>query len=217
LLDEAARSIERLKDSDHSAQCLYLLALARRRLGDDEGYRETCALLESTADLVGDSAALVTLPWTCGLGPNALENLSEQIMRAERSVAKNPMDAPYFDLTVLGAILYRAGQYDQAMRRLQASISQFPDQPTVGAGTVLLPKLFLAMAKWQQGHRDEARRALDELQPAIDRELQSPSSLWQRRATLEVLRREAEALIKPTGANEAVENENPTPPLTPDP
>ncbi len=72
-------------------------------------------------------------------------------------------------------------------------------------------RLFLAMAKWQLGQRDSARRLLAETQLAVDKELASPSTEWKRRATLEILRAEAEALIVQDRADEARNNDNPTP------
>jgi hypothetical protein len=50
---------------------------------------------------------------------------------------------------------------------------------------------------------------LAESLPAVEAELQSPSSTWLRRATLELMHSEAQALIGPTEADKAVENENP--------
>jgi hypothetical protein len=61
------------------------------------------------------------------------------------------------------------------------------------------------MTKWQLDDRDEARRMLRELQPRIDERLRSPWINWDGRAVLEIRRREAEALIKPDEAAEAVE------------
>jgi hypothetical protein len=52
------------------------------------------------------------------------------------------------------------------------------------------------MTKWQLGQQDEARRLLAETLPAVEEELQSPTSGWNRRATLEILRHEAESLIR---------------------
>ena len=57
-------------------------------------------------------------------------------------------------------------------------------------------RLFLAMTKWQLGQQVEARKLLAEILPAVDRELDFPASEWNRRATLEILRREAEALAR---------------------
>ena len=110
---------------------------------------------------------------------------------------------------MLGAALYRAGQYEQAAQRLEESIAAYPSAPAdTGFDTLNYQQLFLAMTKWQLGQRDEARRLLAETQSAVDKELQAPSTLWNRRTSLELLRREAEALIEPKEADEAVENES---------
>ena len=69
-------------------------------------------------------------------------------------------------------------------------------------------RLFLAMTKWQLGQRDEARRLLAEIQSAIHEKLKSPSTPFDNRLFLEVLCREAEALIDLKEADEAVENES---------
>src|SRR5262249_20194880 len=99
---------------------------------------------------------------------------------------------------------------DRAVPLLEKSISEYAGKRAIGTGTVLFPKLLLAMTRWQLGQREEARRILAEIQPAVDRELQSPLSLWQRRAQLEVLRHEAEALIQPKKTGEAMENKTGT-------
>ena len=59
------------------------------------------------------------------------------------------------------------------------------------------------MTKWAKGQQVEARRLFAEAQRAIDKELQLPSIQIHRRATLEVLRREAEALIGKVPIDEA--------------
>jgi hypothetical protein len=64
------------------------------------------------------------------------------------------------------------------------------------------------MTKWQLGAHDDARRLLREIQPALDKSLDTPVILWQYRQITEVLRREAEALIEPKEAVEAVENKS---------
>jgi hypothetical protein len=69
-----------------------------------------------------------------------------------------------------------------------------------------MPRLLLAMTKWQLGERDEACRILRDLQPRIDEGLRSPATSWDRRAVLEIRRKEAEALIKPKEGDEGGEN-----------
>jgi hypothetical protein len=64
------------------------------------------------------------------------------------------------------------------------------------------------MTKWQLGERDTAGRLLGETQPAIDKELQSPSTDRIGLVSLETLRREAVALIEPKARDEAVDNKS---------
>jgi tetratricopeptide (TPR) repeat protein len=206
LLDKAARATQRMGRDDKSANWIFALAVMRLRLGDKAGYRESCNALAKLVNIAGGTDAPELLPWTCALGPNALDDLNGPLEQAEANVANPPTYAPYFDLTILGGVLYRMGQYDRAVPYLEKSIAEYAGNRPVTTGTVFFPKLFLAMTRWQQGQRDEARRMLDEIQHATERELQSPLKEFQRRAPLEVLCCEAEALIQPKKAVEAVEN-----------
>jgi hypothetical protein len=108
----------------------------------------------------------------------------------------------------LGAALYRDGQYDRAAEQLEKSIAAYPSDPWIDCETINLQRLLLAMSKWQLDKKDEARRLLAETKPAIDQDIQSPSVFYVLKAALEVLRREAETLIEPQEADEAVENES---------
>jgi hypothetical protein len=123
------------------------------------------------------------------------------LQQAEANVANSPMQAPYLDHAVLGAVLYRMGEYDQAATHLEESIAQYPSDQPIGTGSVEFPQLLLAMTRWQQGQRNEARRVLDEATSHFEEVVSSPSSLWQRRAHLEILRHEAEGLIGPQRAD----------------
>ena len=77
--------------------------------------------------------------------------------------------------------------------------------------TALDRQLLLAMTNWQLGQRDDARRLLAATQPAIDQWLQKPFVTWMRRAEIELLRREAEALIAPRQQSKLQNNDHPTP------
>ena len=195
------------------ANALYLLAVAQLRLGDKAGYRATCKTLVdlpvSRTDVVANSRPV----WPLCLAPDALDDMSRLVKRAEEFVAENSRSEPHFCLYVLGAALYRAGDYERAAQRLEESIDVYPSSPETGFDTINYQQLLLAMAKWQLGKHDEARRSLVEIQSAVEKELQAPSTTWVRRTSLELLRGEAEALIEPKEADEAVENEslNPKP------
>jgi len=202
-------------DPSALANALHYTALAQLRLGDEAGYRATCkALIDMPVGNLDDTAKSRAI-WTSCLGPNALEDLNLPVMRAEEFIKNNSLNQPHFGLYVLGAALYRAGQYELAAKRLDESIAMYQsNQPSGISDAIKYPRLFLAMTKWQLGRRDEARRLLAEIQPAIDKELPSPSTFWSRRATLEILRAEAEALIERDDADE-IPNPDTSPPAAP--
>ena len=88
-------------------------------------------------------------------------------------------------MITLGAALYRAGRFDEAIRRLEESI-QLPNSESRQEYSA-----FLAMAHHRLGHRDEARHWLDRLQgyqPDSDR------GFWTE-LEIRLLRSEAEAVI----------------------
>jgi len=59
---------------------------------------------------------------------------------------------------------------------------------------------FLAMAHHRLGHAAEAKNWLDKAMAGAERELRHPTSdasrVWNRRLTLQLLQREAEAVVK---------------------
>jgi tetratricopeptide (TPR) repeat protein len=195
LVHQAALSAKRITDPATAANTLYYAALMQLRLGDKAGYRATCkALVELPVDkLLGITKSRPI--WTPCLAPDALDDSTLLVKRAEKLVASISLNERHFGLYVWGAALYRAGQYEQAAQRLEESIAAYPSGPERGDDTVNYQQLLLAMTQWQLGQRDTARQLLAETLPAIDKELDSPSTSWNRRATLEILRREAAALI----------------------
>ena len=98
-----------------------------------------------------------------------------------------------FPLATLGAALYRAGRFQEAIRSLE------------GGQVWLEARAFLAMSHARMGHRNEARRWLDRIPdgpagqaPAMEDDLRRvawdlSTYFWELR--LRLLRREAEALI----------------------
>ena len=128
------------------------------------------------------------------------------VKRAQELAENNSVGQPHIVLYALGAALYRDGQYDRAADELEKSIAAYPSEPWIGYQTINSQRLMLAMSKWQLGKKDEARRLLAETEPAIDQQIQS--TYFALKSTLEVLRREAEALIEPKEADEAVKNES---------
>jgi tetratricopeptide (TPR) repeat protein len=89
-------------------------------------------------------------------------------------------------LNTLGAALYRAGRFDEAIRRLQEGIQ------LRNGRSVAQDWAFLAMAHFRLGHRDEARRWLDRFRarpPVAD-----PAKFWNE-LEIRLLRSEAKAVV----------------------
>src|SRR5262249_17910988 len=115
---------------------------------------------------------------------------------AEKAVAGQPRDPSY--LNTLGAALYRAGRYEEAVRKLDEAVQAY------GQEGQPVDWLFLAMAHHRQGRCARARGKLGEVPPRAgqnttpDRSRDATSVLqWTRRVELELIRREAEALVRP--------------------
>jgi hypothetical protein len=124
--------------------------------------------------------------WLCALGPYTIPDSEVPVRLAEAAVESGSESFNASFLNILGAALYRAGRYDDAIRRLEEGMQ--------GWGGVDLPDdwAFLAMAHHRLGHREAARRWLGRLRER-PRDA-SPNSLY---SDLEhrLLQSEAEAVI----------------------
>jgi WD40 repeat protein/serine/threonine protein kinase/tetratricopeptide (TPR) repeat protein len=135
-------------------------AVALLKVGDREGYRKLCGRIvawDGATDhpLVANNAA-----WVCSLGPDALADLSGPVALAEAVVrGTNQVNARAGALNTLGAILYRAGRYRDAIERLNEGIHL-----TKGPGAKL-DWLFLAMAHHRLGEGDQSHKYLDMVRP----------------------------------------------------
>jgi hypothetical protein len=100
--------------------------------------------------------------------------------------------APSWYLGTLGAALYRAERFDDAVRRIEEAIKR------QGKGGAPQDWLFLAMAHHRLGHAPQARKWLDQTIRAIeqaDPKQPAPAASWSDRIEIQLLRREAQALI----------------------
>jgi tetratricopeptide (TPR) repeat protein len=202
----AALTVKHAREPVESVDILWVVAVCQLRLRDEAGYRATCQVLADlpvdTLDDLSKSRLIIT--WC--LAPDALKDLSLPVKRAEKFAANNSLGQSHLGPCWLGAALYRNGQYEQATELLEKSIVAYPKDPVPGYDNINYLRLLLPMAKWKQGQKAEARRSLAEALPAVDDEIQSPSTKAHRRAILEIFRREAVAQIEPKEAVEAVEN-----------
>jgi uncharacterized protein HemY len=114
---------------------------------------------------------------------------------AKQAIQEYPEDA-YFHNTI-GVVLYRTGCFREAIEELETAVRQ-------GHGGTAHDWFFLAMAHARLGHRAEAREWLAKAAGWLDHSPQQqavPGSgktyvTWDVRAELQLIRKEAEALIR---------------------
>jgi tetratricopeptide (TPR) repeat protein len=180
------------------------VAQARLHLKEASGYRECCAQALKRFTDTQDPVLAASLAWTCSLAPGATADPDQVVRLANLAMAQDPNG--YLFQRALGAALYRAGQYQQAIERFTLAL-RLRKQPAP------LVWLFLALAHQRLKHSEEAKKWLDKAREWIDQARRqkayeggynkAPSwdkIPWNERLALTVLQREAEALLK--GAKE---------------
>jgi tetratricopeptide (TPR) repeat protein len=94
------------------------------------------------------------LAWTLALSPNRPRaDYDEAVVHARRAVELNPMDGGVVNTLALAE--YRAGHWPESIAASERSMA-------VQNGAETLDWFFLAMAHWQQGDKDEARKWFDQ-------------------------------------------------------
>jgi len=172
----------------------YPLALVHLSTGRTAEYRALCeTLLERFGQSNDPDLWVVNI---CKLAPDAVADPARPVQIAEKMLARDPHNA---DLVgILGENLYRKGDLDAAVPRLEASIR-------AASGVGVHCSLFLAMAYHRLGRTAEAHQFLNETTQWMDinaqeqlaegAELSQPLP-WQLRLDLQLLRHEAEKLLK---------------------
>ena len=178
----------------------YFHALTRLAAGRLDEYRKDCAeMLQRFAQTdSADNAQWVA--WSCALASAAVGDYTKPIGLAEKAVKSDPKSVQY--LTTLGAVLDRAGRFEEAVLRL-AEADRLVKEPSEGQPTSpAYAWFFLAVAHQRLGHSEEAKKWLDKGVACADKTLHDekqsdPAVPWNRRLTLKLFRAEAEALLKP--------------------
>jgi WD40 repeat protein len=200
---DLARAIELRPDDPLAWDRQALLSL---RAGETAAYRQTCARLLERYGQSKDPDVSNALARLCVIAPDATGDLKRVVGLAESAVAAESNgarlgmhDQHYLQnlrylvaaesnsarLGTLGAALYRAGQAEQAVTRLREAIKVH-----VADGTAQ-NWLFLALAYHGAGKPDEARQSLEHALKA-----EKEPFTWQDRLERDLLRAEAEALLK---------------------
>jgi WD40 repeat protein len=155
-------------------------ALVSLAAGDRAGYRRLCATIRDTFLRSRDANQVNNAAWACALGPDAVPDFEPVLHALEQAIGPKP-DAN--QLNTLGAVLYRAGRFEDAVKRLEEAIARRDKVGTVPDW------LFLAMAHQRLGHADEARKWLKK---ALDQDVSGPEGPGLE---LQVLRHEADEVV----------------------
>jgi tetratricopeptide (TPR) repeat protein len=190
----AGMPFEKDQDAWYARAMLYL------RDGNVSGYREICSAMLRRA---GDGAA-----WTCALSPKSGGDPARIVSLAENSLTKSSRD--YWHVNQLGAALYRAGRFEEAVKCLTEATELNPGPYRTN---MLCTWFFLAMAPGRLGHAVEARRWLDRAVQGTEEALKlgaEPPGTdihphWNQKITLQLLRREAEERPKSPAALGSIE------------
>jgi serine/threonine protein kinase len=168
-------------------------ALVQLQLSNIAGYRRFCAGMAEQFARMEKSDTGNWVVWTCTLAPGAVDDWKLLARFAEQASRSNLKNATFS--TTLGAAFYRAGRIEAAIQQLEKATKMF-EQP--GADVVesspAYSWFFLALARQSRGDMEESARCLKKATELADREMQNQMP-WNRKLTLELLRREATAAI----------------------
>ena len=188
----------------------YQRALCYLHDGNHAAYRAAASEILSRFMKSQDRNELYWTVWTCVVAPDALDDYRLLVELALRG-----HNMPSADLSMkpqLGAALYRAGEFEQALQRLN-------EQESTPANSNTLPvynRYFLAMTHYKLGHHEEAQKWLAQATEFTDKSLTESKAdrnllSWNRRLTLELLRAEATALFREAPAKSPPKTDDPEP------
>jgi eukaryotic-like serine/threonine-protein kinase len=178
----------------------YERALVALAMKDAARYRSACEDMLKRFGNADDPETAQFVAWTCSLSPGAVADLHPAVALAAKAAQSNPKSAQYE--TTRGAVLYRSGRFEEAVQALEQA-DHLLESAKDAATSPLYTWFFLAMAHQRAGHREESKKwlnkACEEMNNALKaHEAGTAKLLWNRRLTLEILRREAESVATST-------------------
>jgi WD40 repeat protein len=184
---------EALAEKSEDLDVWYGAALIYLRSGCVDRYRGLCANLMARFGNIKDTWRASGLVNVCVLATRALNDFDPVVAIGRRNVEVEPGEP--FNRATLGAALYRAGRWSEAIGQLQSAIQAH------GEGGTPWDWLFLSMAFRRLGRGVEAEDWLRKVEAAMQAEESRSSGRpvvdWRGRAELEILRAEAEGWRAP--------------------
>jgi len=184
----------------------YRHALLYLVFDDAPKYRDACAVMVQKYAASNDPMAANFVAWTCALAPDAVEDYEPVLTSATKAVDAQT-DSDFF-LGTLGAVDYRAGRYEDAVERLTVLDRRLENPDYHDLFSPAYTWYFLAMVHKKGGNEAHARQYLNKANEWTADVFGDEKNLpvWDRRATWELLRKEAEALLG-TDDQESADND----------
>ena len=182
----------------NNAALWYQFAMARLAAGHVDEYRDDCGEMLQRFGQTDKASDGHWIAWACTLAPDAITDWATAVTLAEKVVQSEPKSVMY--LNTLGAVLYRAGRFDEALVRL-SEVEPLVQEPSKAIKSPpAYTWYFLAMAQHRLGHAEESKQWLDKAVAWTDKTTteadQGKADLpWNRRLTLKLLRDEATTLL----------------------
>jgi len=133
--------------------------------------------------------------WTCGLAPDAVADFSTPVALARKAAESYPTSVVC--LHALGAVLYRAGKFEEAIQRLTEADQLIQDADEEPLSSPAYTWFFLAMAHQAHGQAEEAKKWFEKAAAWTDKVIEGDETkggarlAWNRRLTLKLFRAEA--------------------------
>jgi WD40 repeat protein/tetratricopeptide (TPR) repeat protein len=155
---------------------------------DEANYRRWCGRLVQHFGDSKDEAVFSNVVWTVALAEGSVHDWKPLVERAERAAKAHPQSADRG--RQLAVLLYRAGQFEAARKRLQEAMEMPHSEPTTRDWLVM------ALATQRLGRGDEAKNWLDKAEQIRRNKVKDNKEPWEDRLVYEILHREAETLVK---------------------
>jgi tetratricopeptide (TPR) repeat protein len=199
-LAHADQAIGQNRDDPHRRYCRALLCLGA---GDTASYRASCRAMVEDFQSASDPGVLKWVGWAATLGPGALDDYAELVEKLRRSALQlSGLDGPAYRF-YLGGLLARAGRYTEAAEELEEVHRHLKEAGAYVDFSPAYCKSLLAICYAHLGQEEAARHwyelatmDVETLLPGKQGDADAANTVpWNRRLTLELLQKEAEAAL----------------------
>lgn len=192
-IKQGQSELQLLSDKNLVGDASRSLSLLYNSRGESKSNAELCKrILEHIEKKNTSTYEILQGCWICCLTPNSLDDY-ERLLSALKKIPEHSVQRHWYNL-ILGAVLFRAGEYEQAREHLQLS-------PSLGdnhSGDDTNAYYFLALTQIALGHKDLASESLVKARSTAEKHyLNGIPPDWHSRQLLETLESEAMSLLQP--------------------